>query len=98
MMFFWRRLDRFTLKIELIDKNRELTSLGSAQLTIDTNDVAQIKTLRKLPVLFTNLILTDEQLDLPRRILDVNEAEFASGSLEFLLFEMARCAAWSPYI
>ncbi len=81
MMLLRRRGQALGEHGDLAGKDRKLARLRAAQLAVDANDVAQIKALHQRPII-SNLLLSDEKLNLARHIADVDELELALVAMQ----------------
>src|SRR3990172_2781994 len=74
VVFFGWRGQRFGEQMDLLGEDGEFAGHGAAELAVDADDVAQVKALDELPIV-SDLLLSDEELDLPGHVADVDKLQ-----------------------
>ena len=77
-----RSRQRFAQQRELFDENRLFAGLGDSQPTVDSDDVAKIELLDRLPRFLRHVFHRDHQLDAAGRVLNVKELQLATIVLQ----------------
>src|SRR3954466_2878484 len=81
MVFLGGSREAFRKNGKSLSENRKFTGLRPAELAVNTENVAQIQTLSKRPII-ANLLLTDEQLNLTRHVANINELQLPLITME----------------
>ena len=82
MEFFRRLRQRLAEDRELVDEDRDLAGLGTAQRAVDADEVAEVELLHQLPLGVGQVAAREQELNAAGRILDVEEPQLARLAAE----------------